>query len=377
MGSYINIRLQGAVYFAARRSGDDDELLQLYSNTLVGIAQESTFDTLYSRLAREWRQHDDIVLPFHDRRGRNIAVWIFDLDSDILRLNKIDCNLRVPLSLVSQRPITISDLEPYEASTTVAKHAVQSIYRTPCWKITRKEIDLPSLQRRKAFISRILEDFSFQWRHVLGGHYNNLTFRRLAYAIIRLVTLDFTIKEVTHSRQGMGGFLVWTHSLPEWNFASEHIVKVGGTSIVICQHAPHAVSLIRDDFAKQVLSTPKREYETFTYLILSVRELILYRINSERERYTEPARLFNGTQPPSSQAIDLLLQATQTSSPSPLRKLPVELQDAILDKVSAGPVESASVGCLLKAEGHPTRPSGIPVESQSWFGSHHSGIAYK
>jgi hypothetical protein len=258
----------------------------------------------------------------------------------------------------------------------------------------RKEIDLHHLQRRKAFVSRILTDFAFLWRHVLCGRYNNSTFRRLAYAIVRIITLDFTVEEATLSRQGIGGFLVRIDNLPEWGFASGHIVRVGGTSIVICQHAPHAVTLARNDFAKQMLSTPGLADKVLTYLILSVREFIMYRINSEVERYTEPKRLFDGTHPPSDEAIELLLQATQTSAPtSSLRKLPVELQNAILDKVSAGPIESARIGCLLDAgsvftwrcgnrniereEGRRSRTPWPPVESHIWFGGYPSGIAYK
>jgi hypothetical protein len=250
------------------------------------------------------------------------------------------------------------------------------------------------LERRKAFVSRILADFSFQWRHVLCDRYNNTTFRRLAYAVVSIVTLDFTIEEATLSRQGIGGFLVWIDNLPEWGFAGEQIIRVGCTSIVICQHTPHAITLVRNDFRKQTHRTPGSAEKGHTYLILSVREFILYRINKENERYTEPKQLFDGTNPPSDEAIDLLLQATQTSARTiPLHKLPVELQDAILDKVSAGPIESARMGCLLDAGsvftwrrdnrdierevGRRSRTPWTPVESHICFGGHRSGVAYK
>ncbi|KAF2801023.1 hypothetical protein K505DRAFT_291477 [Melanomma pulvis-pyrius CBS 109.77] len=395
MATYINLSLQGTVYFAAHRSAEDGAMLQLYSSKLVGIARESVFDVLYSRVAHDWHQQDDIVTPFNDRRWSHVeAVWTFDLDRDILRLDKRDCNLSVPLSLVRQRSITISDFEPYEPPPTLAKHTLQSVYSAPCWKMRRSGVDPQRLQRRKAFVSRILTDFAFQWRHVLCGRYNNSTFRRLAYAIVRIVTLDFTVEEATLSRQGTGGFLVWIDNLPKWGFASRHIVRVGGTSIIICQHAPHAVTLIRKDFAKRLLSTPSSADTSLTYLILSVQELILYRINRELERYTEPKRLFDGVHSPSDEAIELLLQATQTSAPTtPLHTLPLELQDAILDKVSVGPIESARVGCLLdvgsvfawkcggrnieREEGRRSRTPWTPVESHIWFGGYPSGIAYK
>ncbi|KAF1959988.1 hypothetical protein CC80DRAFT_314213 [Byssothecium circinans] len=395
MAAYINLCLQGTVYFGAHRSAEDEDMLQMYSSKLVGVARESTFDVLYSRVARDWHQQDDVFTPFNDRRWTHVrSVWSFDLDHDILRLDKIDRNLRVPLNLVRQRPITISDFEPCEPPPTPAKHTLQSIYPARCWKMTPMDIDLHYLQRRKAFVSRILADFAFQWRHVLSGYYNNFTFRRLAYAIVRIVTLDFTVQEATLSRPGIGGFLVWIDNLPEWDFATGHIVRVGGTSIVMCQHAPHAATLIREDFGKQTLSTPGSAEKSRTYLILSVRELILYRMNRQLERYTEPRRLFDGTHPPSDDAIELLLQATQTSIPkSPLHKLPVELQDAIIDKVSAGPIESARVGCMLDAgsvfawrsgnriiereEGRRARTPCTPVESHICFGDYPSGVAYK
>ncbi|PVI02626.1 hypothetical protein DM02DRAFT_653291 [Periconia macrospinosa] len=109
---------------------------------------------------------------------------------------------------------------------------------------------------------------------------------------------------------------------------------------------------------------------------------------------TKPKRLFDGTQPPSNEAIDLLLEATQTRPPTTLmHKLPIELQDMILNKVSAGPIESAKVGCMLntgsvftwkcgdrdieREEGRRNRTPWTPVESHIWFGNYSSGIAYK
>ena len=363
------------------------------------IDVESTFDVFYSQVARDWQQRDDLLTPFNDRRWTHVgAVWTFDLDRDILRLDQRDRNLWVPLNLVRQRSITISDFEPCEPQPTLTKHTLQPVYsaRRPAafWKMRRKNIDLPRLQRRKAFVSRILGDFAFQWRHVLCGRYNNFTFRRLANATVRIVTLDFTVEEATLARQGIGRYLVWIDNLPEWDFASGHIVRVGGTSIVICQHTPHAITLIRNDFGKQIVSTPGSAEKTYTYLLLSVRELILFRISSEFEKYTEPMRLFDGIHPPSDETIELLLQATQTSAfTAPLHKLPIELQDATLDKVSAGPIESARVGCLLDAgsvltwkynsrdiKREVSRRSRTPcthVESHIWFGGYPSGIAYK
>lgn len=360
---------------------------------------EFTFDTLYSRVAEKWHQQDDIVRPFHDRRCIHIrTVWTFDLDDDVLRLDKKDCNLSVSLSLVRQRSIAVSDFEPYEPAT-LPKHTLQSTISRPYRNMRRKGLDLQRLERYKAFVCRTLADFAFQWRHILCGRYGNSTFRKLACAIIRIATLDFNIIEATSERHGPGGFLVWIHNLPEWDPYTGHIIRVGGTSIVISQHIPAAVTLIREDFAKWSVSTMKDGFsqepdDSRTYLILSVREIIPYRINSEDERYAKPERFLDGTHPPSDEAVELLLKATQTKAPTtPIGNLPVEVQDMIIDKVSAGPIESARVGCMLNAgpaftwkygdrdivrqESLTNRTSWTPVESHILFGNHSSGLVYK
>jgi len=358
------------------------------------IDVESTFDIVYTRISRDWRQRDDIATPFNDRRWSHVeSVWTFDLDGDILRLDKQGHRLWVPLDLIRRQSISMSDFKPHDAPLTLAKHSVQSVHSLDCWKMKRKDIDMHNLERHKIFVSRILADFAHQWRHVLCGRYNDYTFRRLAFAIVSIVTLDFTVEEVTRSRAGTG-IMVWINSLPEWDFARGHIFRVGGVSIVICQHAPHAVTLIRNDFAKRRKHERVPANKSFTYLILSVRELILYRTNDQFHRCTEPTRLLDGIHPPSDEAVEILLQATQTRAPdSPLHKLPLELQDAVLDEVSAGPIESARVGCLLgigstfrwrcgnrniEREGVcGSRTPWSRVESHICFGGHRSGVAYK
>jgi hypothetical protein len=75
---------------------------------------ESTFDALYSQVARKWHQQDDIVNPFHDRRRVHIAsVWTFDLDGDILRFDKKDRNLWVPLNLLRSKILRLGERPSY------------------------------------------------------------------------------------------------------------------------------------------------------------------------------------------------------------------------------------------------------------------------
>jgi len=105
-------------------------------------------------------------------------------------------------------------------------------------------------------------------------------------------------------------------------------------------------------------------------------------------------RPFDGINPPSDEAIDLLLHAMQTCrSMAPLHKLPLEVQDMILDEVSAGSIEKARMGCLLNAgsvftwrygnqnieteEPLQSRTAWSPVESHIYYGRYYSGIAYR
>ncbi|KAI3338038.1 hypothetical protein F4824DRAFT_96901 [Ustulina deusta] len=399
MATWIHISTYGTIYFASCRSAIDDDMIQLYSRVLLGKTVESTFDVVYSNIAREWYQQEDIVNPFYNSRRNHIETcWIFDLDNDVLRLNKENRHLQLPLSLIRARSVTITDFESY-APPRLSEPGSRPFLASPYWNLRRKGLDPERLGRRRAFVGRVLNDFAFQWRHILCGRYNNSTFRKFACAIIRIATLDFNVVEATTSRQGSGGFLVWLHNLPEWDPLKGDVVPVSRISIVVSRHITHAIAIARKHFAKTTPSAPSQIASTLsdkyqTYLILTVREVILYRIKNDSEIYTKPERLFDGYEPPSEEALQLLLEATYGRFTGTLtHRLPIELQDRILDNVSAGPIERARVGCILECgsifawkcggrniereEGCRNRTQSTPVESHIWFGDHPSGVAYK
>jgi len=357
---------------------------------------ESTLDSLYPQIAQVWHQQDDMVYSFDDRRYVHIeSIWTFDLNDDLLRCDKQDCNLQIPLSLLRSRAVTMSDFEPYEPPTT-SEPALDSIFPPPCWRMKRKGLDSRRQARHMVFISRILAEFALQWEYILGGRYNDATFRKLASAVIRIATLDFDVEEIMAVRHRTGGGLVtWISHLPEWEPLRGNIFRVGGASIVMCQHIENAKALIREDFEKRgIPQDPSRSSEqSLTYLILSVKHVMLCRINWYTERYTTPKRLFDGTNPPSDEAVELLLEATQTDPITTfISKFPTELQDLILDFVSVGRIERARVGCILDVgsnfrwEGADqeteremedgNRLPEIPVASHICFGGRRSGVAY-
>jgi hypothetical protein len=368
------------------------------------VHPETTFDALYSHFAGRWQQQDDVVHPFSDRRcvdDRRVqigTVWTFNLDSDILFMHKEGHYGQIVLELVRQSSITASDFTSYHPPLRLDS-TTSSAFPPPYWEPKRQGLDLSLFKQREAFLARILSDFAFQWRHVLRGPFNGSTFRRLAYAILRIVILDFTVVEINTPRRGTGGFLVRLQDLPRWNPWNEDIIRIGGASIVICQHVVHATSLIRADFKKWTIDNlkqdPIRKPDVFrTYLILSVHEVLLYQINSDIERYTKSECLFDNTGAFSPKAVDLLLKSTQHRIPTTyIDTLPCELQNLILDEIAVGPLERAKIGCNLqigpafqwkyddrsieREEGCKNRIAETLVESQIWFDDCFSGVAYK
>ncbi|KAI9163500.1 hypothetical protein HJFPF1_05117 [Paramyrothecium foliicola] len=338
MATFINLCVEGIVYFSSRRSVEDELMLEQFS--------KSTFDVLYAKVASEWRQQGDIVIPFQDTRRTLVStVWVFDLDNDILRFHKEHHSLQTRLDLVRQRAVKIDDFEP-SPLPAIPSRALRSVVR--CRHITLRHT-IVGTKRHNVFINRVLADFAHQWRHLLCGRYNDYTFRKLACAIIRIVTLDFRIIEITTRRRDEGGHLVGSRDLPSWQPFDDNIVRTGGASIVICRHARHAISLIRQDSVqrRQLYSS---DLGVYTYLILSIHEIMLYRIDSESERCTLSESLFDSSFCPSPAAVKQLIEATHRMHLDTLfGKLPLEVQSMVLDHVSSGPVEKARVGCLLSA----------------------------
>jgi hypothetical protein len=338
------------------------------------------------------------VYPFDGHRCNTVeTVWTFDLDNDRLRCDKQHYHIQVSLELARQAPLAISNFEP--CALPVYPPTLCTMFTEASWIPKRQGLDSALLQRRKALICRVLDDFAFQWRHVLHGSYNNSTFRRLAYAVIRIITLDYTIVELTAPRQGAGGTLVRLQDLPKWSAWSGDIIRHGGVSIVMCQHVPHATSLIRADFKKWLLynqknNSTKTSDAARTYLIFSLREITMYQISNEFERHSKVEPFFTDTFTLSPEAVTVLLEATQNDVPKMyIQNIAIELQDMILDKSTAGPLQHAKLGCNLnigsaftwrwnereieREEGVRNRSDGTPVESQIWFDGCFSGLAYK
>lgn len=264
----------------------------------------------------------------------------------------------------------------------------------------RIEVD----SRIRVFAQRLLRDFQRQWRHVLRNEYNAVTVQVLARGIVRLAVLDFEVRENT-GRRGPRGAHVWITDLPGWKPFETDIVRVGMVWIVLCQDVRDGLARARKHVAgRSSRSTECPDMDMSGearphYMVLSIRHVMLcHAADLASFEHTVPGPLFNGdydTRPPSDLALDYIIWATASarlSISTPLHRLPVEIQDVILNYASIGTVAAARLGCLLGLgspfswkdgplevtleDRYVVRPSGSSVESQIWFDEQKSGLFY-
>lgn len=235
------------------------------------------------------------------------------------------------------------DFEPCEPPS-LPTFDVYKIFPPPYWNP-----DIQVSERNIAFTSRVLNDFNLQWRHILRNRYNDFTFRRVARAILLIVTFDFKIVAVTTSRQGTRGVLVGPLDQPAWVPLESQIVRASRGWVVVSQDPVDCVSLIREHMASQQKQILKQSVESrIYYLVLTIRHITIccaYKNNTLE--WTHAERFLNGLTPLSDRAIALLLWITSPKPPrSLIQRLPLEIQDRIIRYVSQGPVEVAKVGCV-------------------------------
>ncbi|KAH8670140.1 hypothetical protein BGZ60DRAFT_486172 [Tricladium varicosporioides] len=388
MGALFYIINQRALYRGYRKDYYDENVLELLSRILIEVPKSSSLEALKSGLKLRWEQPYDIIIPYGDiRHTRFETIWKFDLDKDQLIFNKDGGNNGcLALSVLRQRPFTFDDFETCESPTAPNCDPFTAFSR-PYWQPV---LYVP--QRKVAFTRQVLEDFNFQWRHILRYRYNDLTFRKIVQAILHIATFNFGVKELTEPRQGLGGALVGPLDLPEWDPLETRIVLVGRVWCVASHNPAEGLPLVREHLQEhgdtQQATSSKR------YLIMSVRHLILCRLNQGKLEWTRPIPFLNGIDPVLEQAVEILLAATSNYTlKTPIHLFPIELQTRILRYMSQGPVNAARVGCILELglpfawkDGqmdvrletvHKNRHFGTPVESQVWFGDHFSGVAYR
>lgn len=301
-------------------------------------------------------------------------MWTFDLDSDTLQFDKRDQNWIVPLHLVREHGLTLSDFNVYDP-VSVATGALQYCLRLanggPTYQSgSRSSVD----HRRMAFVRKVLKDFASQWRYTLCKPYSETTFRRFAYGIVRIISLDFQVAEIELHASYKTQF--HPHHMPSWNNPGNYqtIVRTEGATIAICQHPMISTQMDEFDRSKpqahtQITSNlPENKLKPqLNYLMLTVREAI--RFDLDRAQYhlrpTESnikdatfrlpdsykgVYLLDSNHELTDEAVEFLLDAIQPlkDTQNRINKLPLELQDEILNQVP-DPIERTRLGCILNA----------------------------
>ncbi|KAF2493951.1 hypothetical protein BU16DRAFT_60318 [Lophium mytilinum] len=372
----------------------NEEQLQRFSNILLDLGKDATFDALYNTCPFRWSDGDmyDTIVPFGDEREAQYqSLWTFDIQNDVLRYTNRDGCSQIPLALLRERAVSLSDMKPLEGPLPLPfKPAFDP--EGPYW-----EPQIKVGNRLRAFTHHLLHDFHHQWRHIHRRRYNSITLRALARAIIRLSTLDFEVRQNTGEGRVPLGLHVRITELPAWEPFENDIVRVGSIYVVLCQHIQEGLSMARRHLSSRDCSKKTASGEAQAqYMVLSVKSIMLCHVTIQHSlECTVPEPLFNGIEPPSGLALDYLIWATASARPwifTPLQSLPIEIQNIILDYEVIGTLEAAKVGCLLGLgspflwkdgplevtleERHLPLPSGSTVESQLWFGEHKSGIVY-
>ncbi|KAF5698101.1 hypothetical protein FMUND_15200 [Fusarium mundagurra] len=376
-----------------RLNADDVAFLERFSRILIG--RDNRPDEISRALEKgielEWEDVYDFVNPFGDTRGRAFnSLWTFDLDKDVLILTKHDRLYSAPLSLARDRLLTLDDFEilkpPTEAITEEALVSAPYLDLQPKFD-----------PRKKAFLGRILRDFGHTWRHILQREANNVTFMKLAYAVIRILNLDFTVVERMGFEHviGRGGKYVKVADLPQWDAPNETIVRVGTCWFVLARDIPKGLKMIREHMETPAAMTDSTT-STAAYAILTLRQIVCCKVDDGELVYTRPEPLFSDT-PPSDSAINLILWASDLHQAEPktcrLNYLPVEIQDSVLRQAATSSVAAAKLGIELalgspfswteqgrkinleEVRRHRTETS--PVESGIFFDEVMSGLSYK
>ncbi|KAM5347016.1 hypothetical protein ACJ41O_010021 [Fusarium nematophilum] len=287
----------------------------------------------------EWREMYDIIDPFGDYRGVWISsIWFFDLDEEALTLYKAEGRCSTPLSLARQRQLTFDDFDPLPLPAPASN--IDSILATTEW-----EPRLGYFPREKAFVGRVLGDFAQVWRHLLRRPQNDMTISKLAYAAICIASLTCSVDDRWGIDEGPGNTYVSIDDLPNWSSPEQPLIRTGDSWFVWTRDVSHGVDIIRQHIAdEQPPSTCEK-----IFVVITLRHVVLCRARGFDLEWARPEVLFDGKEPPSDRAVDMLLWAAHrgaSPAPSSLSRLPLEIQDEIL-RASPSPVGAAVLGCQL------------------------------
>ncbi|KAG9251420.1 uncharacterized protein F5Z01DRAFT_279938 [Emericellopsis atlantica] len=375
--------------YEMRKPPDDAIYLELFSRILVGRdgCPHQLLAALEQGINVAWEDVYDVVNPYGDRRGNAFeSVWTFDLDKGLVFLTKNDQHSSASLGLARERLLTLDDFVPVDIvrQPLQADQDIPGLYWEPEFDYMPREI---------SFLGRIIRDFGHTWRHVLCREINTTTFMKLAYAIIWISKMEFTLLErVGFEHISQGGPYVKVIDLPSWDTPDANLVPAGSSWFVLTQDIYKGLELVRGHAARQALHG-RSTTESIKYAVLTLRQVVLCKASGKCLSWTRPEKLFHDS-PATDAAISMILTISAIErKPLTINTLPVEIQDKILRQATVSLVASSKLGCELGI-GSPFSwiergvPIGIqerkthrsersPVESQLVFNGVGSGLSYK
>lgn len=304
----------------------------------------------------------------------------------MLLLEKKQGIFSAPLRLAREGLLTLESFDTMKPSPRPS--LLECRHPGPYW-----EPEICPWPRKRAFLERLLGDFGHTWRHILRRSMNSACFIKLAYAVIWISTLDFSITERTgFDHISIGGPYVQLIDLPSWKTPQETLFQAGSSWVVLAQDTREGLEMVRRHLNSQTPKDPTPK--VITYLILTLRYVVLCRAKGSGLEWTKAEVLFDDAIPTSTAAIEMIIWATSTEPPeTTLNFLPVEIQDRILHYAAGSSVASAKLGCELglgspfswtdggvsiRVEVTKThRFESSPVESQIFLNGIMSGLSYK
>lgn len=138
--------------------------------------------------------------------------------------------------------------------------------------------------RLKAFLGHVLRDFAQSWRHVLCRKLNSTVQKKLAYAAIWIASSDFTLVDQENST---GPFYYWdvfsmAEYEPTWKTPDTTLVQVGPSWFCVARDACDGLEMIQRHIKSQIRP------ENTTYVILTVRDVILCNVHDGELKWTRP-----------------------------------------------------------------------------------------
>jgi hypothetical protein len=312
----------------------------------------------------EWEEVYDIINPFipHGRLGIN------SVDNHYTEVFVLDLQ-KGSFSIVTKHSIWEGPYDP--ASKTVLEPDCLVVKELPF--VDDEATLLPgsilwtpkfeSDERIYAFTYRLYSDFLKKWSHILNGSYNKTTFHIMANAVLKIAGNSIDVYESTQPRKSRNRDF-YPRNLPKWNQIEHTEFFFGTLKVLVCQtiHEGQRLALEQTKSFQLTRLTEKPQY-----LILTLRHIVLARINSSQVlEFTTPEPFLIGeANDLSVRAVNYILCATEDARQiikTRLQRLPLEIQNIILAQASDGAVLSAQIGCLLQI-GSPFlwRRNGKPV----------------